>query len=139
MGEGLRGRIIRRPLENSRSGICRTVIRKTDITGAQTFGLTVAGSVTPKDCAPPRVPDSGEFRPVSLRSVARSTTTLHPPLIRSSAAWTESLYAAAAPFRSRNSPETGPDLTPARTRAKGHDLWTPKKTKPARIVLAGFV
>jgi hypothetical protein len=67
--------------------------------GAQTFGLTVADSVTPKDCAPPGMPDSGEFRPASLRSVARSTTTWHPPLIRFS----------AAPFRSRNSPETGPE------------------------------
>ena len=43
--------------------------------GTQTFGLTVADSVTPKDCAPPMVPDSGEFRPAALRSVARSTTT----------------------------------------------------------------
>ena len=72
--------------------------------GTQTFGLTVADSVTPKDCAPPRVPDSGEFRPASHRFVAQSTTTLHPPLIRF----------PAALFRSRNSPETGPDLTPAR-------------------------
>jgi hypothetical protein len=70
--------------------------------GAQTFGLTVADSVTPKDCAPTGMPDSGEFRPALLRSVARSTTTWHPPLIRF----------PAAPFRSRNSPETGPDLTP---------------------------
>ena len=46
--------------------------------GAQTFGLTVADSVTPKDCAPPKVPNSGEFRLASLRSVARSITTWHP-------------------------------------------------------------
>jgi len=70
--------------------------------GAQTFGLTVENSVTPKDCAPPKAPDSGDFQPASLRSVARSTTTLHPPLIRFT----------AAPFRNRNSPETGPNLTP---------------------------
>jgi len=65
--------------------------------GAQTFGLTVADSVTPKDCAPPSVPDSGDFRPASLRSVCAVNHDLHPPLIRFT----------AAPFRSRNSPETG--------------------------------
>ena len=80
--------------------------------GSQTSGLTVAGSVTPKDGAPPEMPDSGEFQPASLRSVARSTTTLQPPLIR----------LPAAPFRSRNSPETGPDPTPARTRLSRHNF-----------------
>jgi hypothetical protein len=79
--------------------------------GAQTFGLTVADSVIPKDCAPPNEPDSGKFRPASLRSVARSTTTLHPQLIR----------LPAAPFRSRNSPETGPDPAPTpKTFEAGH-------------------
>jgi hypothetical protein len=53
------------------------------------------------------MPDSGEFRPASLRSV------VHQPR---HGARVDPL--SAAPFRNRNSPETGPNLTPARTRIK---------------------
>jgi hypothetical protein len=70
-----------------------------------------------KTVRPPRVPDSGEFRPASLRSVARSTTTWHPPLIRFT----------AAPFRSRNSPETGRALRQPAPAPKVGDLWTPQR------------
>src|ERR1039457_2158323 len=64
--------------------------------GAQTFGLTVADSVTPKDCAPPKMPDSGDFRLLHFAPL-RGQQRLAPAV--------DPLH--AAPFRSRNSPETG--------------------------------
>ena len=63
--------------------------------GAQTFGLTCY-AVRPKDYAPPVLPDSGDFRLLHfapLRGQPRLAPAVDPLL--------------CAPFRSRNSPETG--------------------------------
>ena len=71
----------------------RTSPEKTDPPTAQRLSADSTDYVTPKDCAPPKLPGTDEFRPSAVRSHCAVNHDLTTALIRST----------AAPFRHRKS------------------------------------